>query len=36
MHQIVIEDDHKPASEHQRRLKPSMPEAVKKKNFEVA
>jgi len=30
MHQILMEDDHKPSIKHQRRLKPSMQEAVKK------
>jgi len=30
MHKILMEDDHKPSIEHQRRLNPSMQELVKK------
>ena len=30
MHQILMEDDHKPSIEHQRRLNPNMSEVVKK------
>jgi len=29
MHRILMEDDHKPSIEHQRRLNPSMQEVVK-------
>ena len=29
MHRIIIEDDHKPTIEHQRRLNPNMQEVVK-------
>jgi len=30
MHRILMEDDHKPSIEHQRRLNPNMHEVVKK------
>ena len=30
MHRILMEDDHRPTIEHQRRLNPNMQEVVKK------
>ena len=30
MHRILMEDDHKPSIEHERRLNPNMQEVVKK------
>ena len=30
MHRILMEDDHKPSMEHQRRLNPNMKEVIKK------
>jgi len=35
MHRILMEDDHKPSIEHQRRLNPNMHEVVKKE-IEIA
>jgi len=31
MHRILMEDDHKPSIEHQRRLNPNIKEVLKKK-----
>ena len=36
IHRNLMEDDHKPSIEHQRRLNPSMQEVVKKGNFKIA
>jgi len=35
MHHILMEDDHKPSIENQRRLNPNMKEVVKKKFLKI-